>query len=343
MAVLKVEKPGMLTTIQDLGRHGFQEFGMPVAGAADEFSFKLANMLVRNRPEEAALELTLAGPTLKVLEEGVIAITGADMGPQLNGRPLVMWEAVLVYPGDVLSFGWSRQGCRAYLAVAGGINVPPVMGSKSTYLRGSIGGFEGRALRGGDIISSGVPSYPLDELVGRSIPPEYISSYNGKWEVRVVLGPQDDYFTAKGIQTFLQSEYKVTPECDRMGCRLEGPPIEHQKGADIISDGIPAGAVQVPGHGQPIIMLADRQTTGGYAKIATVISSDLWKVAQAKPGDIIHFRAVTLPEAHQAYRIYRERLQSLPTVIQILWNRKKHYRIQVNGKIYRVCVEKMEY
>lgn len=344
MAAFLVEKPGILSTVQDAGRHGYQEFGVPVAGAADEFAFQLANLLVGNQPDEAALELTMAGPVLKILEDGVIAVTGADMDPRLNGRPLPMWEAVRVAPGDVLAFGWARCGCRAYLAVAGGIDVPPVMGSRSTYLRGAVGGLEGRALGEGDVLRGGTPRIPLEELAGRRIPPEHVPEEyrvprpEATWAVRVVLGPQDDHFTARGIATFLGSAYQVTAECDRMGYRLEGPPIEHVKGPDIISDGIPLGAVQVPGHGQPIIMLQDRQTTGGYAKIATVITSDLWKVAQARPGEFIRFAAVSLAEAHRAYARYREKIRLLAHMLCPRGSRGAHYRVAVGGKSFSAYV-----
>lgn len=334
MAVLEVEKPGMLSTVQDLGRSAYQEFGMPVAGAVDEYSLQVANILVGNSPSEAALELTLLGPALKVVEGGLIAVTGADMEPKINGRPLPMWEAVKITAGDIITFAWAKSGCRAYLAVAGGIDVPAVMGSKSTYIRGGIGGINGRALKSGDLIRSGEPSHLIDEL-RRQAPLDYIPSYFSPWEVRVVLGPQDDYFTERGIHTFLSREYKVTNESDRMGCRLEGPKIEHLSGADIISDGIPPGAIQVPGHGQPIVMLADRQTTGGYAKIATVISTDLWKIAQAKPGDIIRFRPIPVEEAQKTYIDYKKRLLSLPELLKIN-GQKKYYRVVINGRVFEV-------
>ncbi|MCL6478064.1 MAG: biotin-dependent carboxyltransferase family protein [Peptococcaceae bacterium] len=324
----------MLSTVQDLGRSAYQEFGMPVAGAVDEYSLQVANILVGNSPSEAALELTLLGPALKVIEGGLIAVTGADMEPKINGRPLPMWEAVETTSGDIITFAWAKSGCRSYLAVAGGIDVPAVMGSKSTYIRGGIGGIDGRALNSGDLIRSGEPSHLIDEL-RRQVPLDYIPSYSSPWEVRVVLGPQEDYFTERGIQTFLSREYRVTNESDRMGCRLEGPKIEHLSGADIISDGIPLGAIQVPGHGQPIVMLADRQTTGGYAKIATVISTDLWKIAQAKPGDIIRFRAIPVDEAQKIYIDYKKRLLSLPELLKIN-GQKKYYRVVINGRIFDV-------
>lgn len=336
MIVLEVEKPGLLSTVQDLGRRAYQEFGMPVAGAVDEYALQVANILVGNAPSEAALELTLAGPVLKVLKGGLIAITGADLDPKLNGQQLPMWEAVKVSAGDTIALAWARSGCRSYLALAGGIDVPSVMGSKSTYIRGEIGGIGGRALKSGDLIRSGESPETLEHFRLR-VPAGYIPHYDPFWEVRVVPGPQDDYFTERGLHTFFNNEYRVTGESDRMGCRLEGPKIEHLAGADIISDGIPPGAVQVPGDGRPIVMLADRQTTGGYAKIATVISADLWKIAQAKPGDRLRFQAVPVEEAQRIYFNYKRCLISLPELLQ-LNDPPKCYRVTVGGRVFEAEV-----
>lgn len=339
MLVFEVEKPGMLSTVQDLGRNAYQEFGMTGAGAVDQYSLQAANILVGNSPAEAAIELTMLGPTLKVIKGGLIAVTGADMDPTINGKPIPMWETVKVSAGDVIIFSWAKSGCRAYLALAGGIDVPVVMGSKSTFIRGGIGGFNGRALKSGDVLSSGEQSHSFNKVL--RVPLDYIPKYSSPWEVRVVLGPQDDYFTEKAINTFLSEEYKVTSDSDRMGCRLEGPKLEHLSGADIISDGIPPGAVQVPGHGQPIIMLADRQTTGGYTKIATVISPDLWKIAQAKPEDSIKFKAIPVEEAQKAYIDYRKSLLALPRLL-LPGSRRQCCQIKVNGLLFDVSAEEIQ-
>ena len=266
--VLECRLPGMLTTVQDGGRWGYQGKGMPVAGAMDLPSFRLGNILAGNDENEGALEVTLLGPTLFVAEgEGMAAVTGADLGFQVNGRPAPMWTAVAVGAGDVLSFSGPRSGCRAYLCLSGGVDVPPVMESRSTYTRARVGGFQGRALKKGDIVRCGEPLPLWRKCEGLVCPEALRPCYLPDAPLRVVPGPQDDLFTEKGKETFYGSDYAVSNSADRMGYRMDGPEIEHTGAADIISDAIPLGAVQVPGHGKPIVMLADRQTTGGYTKI----------------------------------------------------------------------------
>ncbi len=308
MEVFEVIQPGLLTTIQDKGRYGYQQYGVPVSGAMDSYALLLANLLVGNDERHACLEITALGPRLQVLSDTAVAVTGADLSLALNNSPLPMWEAVKVCSGDVISFGRPRRGCRSYLAVAGGIDVCKVMGSRSTYIRSHLGGLEGRALRSGDRLHSGKARQRISV---RKVPPEYLPEYQVENELRVILGPQDDYFTERGIQTFLHSEYVISAQTDRMGCRLEGSPIEHRAVADIVSDGIPPGAVQVPGDGLPIILLADRQTTGGYAKIATVSSVDLPKLAQAEMGARVRFLQVTEEEAYQLLRRYEQTIDAV--------------------------------
>ncbi|SFR13209.1 biotin-dependent carboxyltransferase family protein [Desulfoscipio geothermicus] len=310
MALLRIIKPGLLTTIQDRGRFHYQKWGVPVAGAMDEYALRVGNILVGNHENEGALEITLFGPEIEFLAPGLVAITGADLGARLNDLDCALWRSFRVRKGDILQFTGLRSGCRAYLAVAGGFKIPEIMGSKSTYLRGSIGGMDGRALREGDELENEIQVNNIN-LTVREAPPAYRYKPANSQVVRVILGPQHDAFTQEGIMTFLDSEYKVAPESDRMGCRLDGPAIRHKNGADIISDGIAMGSIQVPGNGKPIIMLADRQTTGGYAKIATVITPDLWKIAQAKPGDSLRFTKVTLEQAHKIYRQYENNIRIL--------------------------------
>ena len=299
---IRVLKPGMFTTVQDLGRHGYQEFGMPVAGAMDELALRLANRLVGNPEGEAALEMTLLGPRLELLQDAALAVTGADLEAAVDGELLPLWESVWLPKGSVLAFGRPRSGVRAYVAFAGGIDVPQVMGSKSTYVRGRLSGFQGRTLQPDDVIPLGESPTPN---VRRRLAPHRVPQPSNT--ARVVLGPQDDHFTPESVDLFLGSTYRVSPVSDRMGYRLDGPTLKHRAGADIISDAIPPGAVQVPGHGTPIVMLADRQTTGGYPKIATVISADLRVLAQLAPGDSLSFRAVSVEEAVAALR-QQERL-----------------------------------
>lgn len=345
MGKIKIIKPGLLTTVQDLGRYGYQQYGVTVSGAMDHVSPRLANILVGNDEGEGLLEITMLGPEIEFLDEMVIAITGGDLQPMLNGQGMVMAKSLLVQKGDKLSFKGMKKGCRSYIAFSGGVDLPPLMGSKATYTRGGIGGYEGRSLKAGDILTIGNGREPLTSLVGREVQEEFYE-YKNTIEVRVVLGPQEEAFTEKGIKTFLSNSYTVTNECDRMGYRLEGETIEHKDGGDIISDGIAMGAIQVPSHGKPIIMMADRQTTGGYTKIGNVITVDLPKVAQAKPGDKIVFKEVTLEEAHRLLRELEGRILAIKEecsrgkIKEVLNTRKFHLRI--NGKTYNVMVEELK-
>jgi len=297
---MHVGQPGPLTTVQDLGRRGFRRFGVPLSGALDAGSLRVANLLVGNPEGTAALEFTLAGPELEFGFAAVLAVTGADLEPRVNGRPVPMWQAVAVQKGDRLRLGLARAGCRGYLAVAGGIDVAPVMGSRSTYLRAGLGGFQGRALARGDILPVGIAPAGLEKVTGRRILPAYLPRFGNLWTVRAVPGPQADCFTAAGLRTFFGAEYRVSPATDRTGCRLTGPAIAHAGGADIVSDGVLPGSVQVPGDGKPIVILADGNPTGGYAKIATVIHSDLWQFAHMRPDDLVRFQAVSVDEARRA-------------------------------------------
>lgn len=308
MPVMTVISSGPLSTVQDAGRFGYMDTGFSPNGAMDVYSMRAANILVGNNPDDGVIEMTLMGLTAQFDCACVIAVTGADMQPKINGKPIKMYSTVEVNAGDRLSMTTALKGMRAYLAVAGGFDIPLIMGSMSTNLKCALGGFEGRKLRSGDEI-------PLREsisyeLLGRkSMVPE--NNYNNSITVRVLFGPQDDYFTQKGIETFLSASYKVSDKSDRMGVRLEGESIENKNGVDIISDGIATGSVQIPASGTPIIMMADRQTTGGYAKIATVISADLKKIAQARPGTEIHFEAVTEKQAVRLKKKEERRLKML--------------------------------
>lgn len=294
MQKMTILSPGPLSTVQDLGRFGYMNTGFSPGGAMDTYSMRLANILVSNAPEDGVIEMTMMGMTVSFSCTAVIALTGADMQPLLNDTPIPMYKAVEVQAGDVLSMGMAKSGMRAYLAVAGGFDLPLVMGSMSTNLKCGLGGFEGRKLRAGDEIPLR-QNVRLVDIGSRHIIPE--NDYPDGVGIRVLLGPQDDYFTEKGIRTFLESTYVVTDKSDRMGVRLDGEKIENKNGVDIISDGIATGSVQIPASGTPIIMMADRQTTGGYAKIATVISADLPKMAQARPGTRIRFTAISEKES----------------------------------------------
>ena len=340
MEVIEVQDGGLLTTVQDLGRYGYQRYGVPVAGALDQFALRIANVLVGNREGDAGLEITVMGPRLRFLADTVISIAGADLNPRLDDEPVPMWRAVVMPQGATLSFGGIRDGVRAYLAVAGGIDVPQVLGSRSTYTRSRLGGLEGRALQPGDRLLA-VGQGHVTQVQGRMLAGDQIPSYGVNHAVRVVLGPQEDAFTQQGIQTFLSAAYTVTPQSDRVGYRYQGPRIQHKGGADIISDGIPFGAVQVTGDGMPIVLLADRGTTGGYTKIATVISVDLAEVAQAMPGHTMSFRSVAVDEAHQALKQQEDLIQELKDTPPTVFSRRQ-FRAWVDGDTYEVVTSLRE-
>lgn len=294
MGYMTVVSPGLLSTVQDEGRFGYMRTGFSPGGAMDGFALKTANILVGNAPGDGAVEMTMLGMTVSFDVDTVIAVTGAEMPLTLGGKPVNMYEAIPVCAGDVLTCGAATKGMRAYLAVAGGFDIAPAMGSLSTNLKCNLGGFEGRALKKGDRLPlrHSITLKQLGEC--RTQAPSYIDE---PLVLRVILGPQEDMFTQAGLQTFLSKTYHISDKSDRMGIRLEGPAIENKNGVDIISDGIATGSVQIPPAGTPIIMMADRQTTGGYAKIATVISADLKRIAQARPGSPLRFRAVSQYEA----------------------------------------------
>jgi biotin-dependent carboxylase-like uncharacterized protein len=319
MDLFSVLTPGAYTTVQDIGRYGFQQMGIPVSGALDSFAFQTANMLVGNPAGHAVLEITILGPRFEMLAEVDLAITGARMGMMLNDQPVQGWRSFRVKPGDVLDIGQVKSGCRAYLAVNGGIDVPRVMGSRSTYVGGGLGGYYGRPLKQGDVLSGSVA--PLSSGPG-ILPEKWIPDYSEGIVLRTVVGPQDDFFT-DGLDTIFESEYMVSTKADRMGYRLQGPEILHREGVpkSIISEPSMPGGIQIPADNQPIILLVE-QTVGGYTKIATVISTDLPKVAQATPGDPVRFEQVTLETAHRLYRENRGLLQKINNHLNLSSRRK---------------------
>ncbi len=314
---LEIKSPGMLTTVQDLGRWGHQAIGMPVAGAMDPMALKRGNLMVKNPLNAAALEITVMGPSLTVHGSGLIVLTGADLGMAINGVPSKPWRTYSVQGGDGISFsGMKGQGCRGYLCVSGGIDVPSLMGSRSTYLRGKIGGYMGRALAKGDVLTCGEPYILWDRCAGFACPEDLRPSYDPTVPLNAVLGPQEDCFTEEGIQTFLSGEYAVSPAADRMGYRMDGPKIDHLDGADIVSDGICLGAVQVPGHGQPIVMMADRQTTGGYTKIAVITGKSVARLAQRLPGESVRFQSMSQDQAIQEAKSEAQEIERLRLAVE---------------------------
>lgn len=345
METIKILDAGLLTTVQDLGRYGFQRYGVSASGVMDEYSAKIANKLVGNKVGEAVLETTLKGVQIEFLQNTAVAITGGNCDVTLNGTKIELWQSYLVNRGDILKMGICRSGLRNYLAFAGGIDVPIIMNSKSTNLKAKVGGFNGRKLMTGDILSVGVGSLETPLTLNK----HYIPTYSKDIKVGVILGQQDDHFTEAGIKTFLNETYTVTQESDRMGIRLSsvsGATIEHKNGADIISDGITFGAIQVPGSGQPIVMMADRQTTGGYTKIGNVISSDLAKLAQATPGTKVKFVEYTLEQAVQAIKnndiiINNQNSYVSPIKEEVVDSSSRDYRIKINNKIFELKVERI--
>ncbi|MDQ0254678.1 antagonist of KipI [Evansella vedderi] len=300
---MKVVKPGLFTTVQDLGREGYQEYGIVAAGAMDSFSLQVGNILVGNKEGEAGLEITLLGPELHIVNDGVIAICGANLSPSINGEPVPIWKAIKVKKGQFLTFGERKTGARAYLTIAGGIDVEPVFGSKSTYVKGGMGGYQGRPLQKGDLLKKGKDSFEdKGKYIGRALSTKYTPRYGGTKTLRVIPGPDIGSFTEEALMSFFSSTYDISREADRMGYRLNGKKLTHKRNADIISDAISFGAIQVPANGQPIILMADRQTTGGYARIGAVISVDLPLLGQLIPGQSVTFQKISIEKAQELYR-----------------------------------------
>jgi len=297
---LEILSPGPLTTVQDPGRYGFGRYGVPPSGALDSFSLRVANVLVGNPETEAGIEITLMGLKVRVLTDLVVALCGGDLQPYLNDKPLDMWRSQMVRKGDTLFLKAPRTGCRAYLAIGGGISLKPVLASKSTNLASKFGGHEGRALRKGDLLFSAAPEQHFQNA-GKIFTPHGRPSYTGNWDLRVLLGPQDQDFPGESKRLFLDSPFTVSTQSDRTGIRLSGPALHRKRdlGDSIISEGIVPGAIQVPGDGQPIILLVET-VTGGYRKMATVISADLPLLGQIKPGEQVGFQEVSMAEARTA-------------------------------------------
>lgn len=295
--------PGFLTTVQDCGRHGYQYFGVPVSGAMDVLAFTAGNSLVGNPHNAGSLEFTLSGPELEVLDDTLIAVTGWGFSCLVDGYPMPSWTAVHIKRGSIVTLKKDDRGSWGYISISGGIQLPEMLGSRSTYLRGHFGGIEGRPLQGGDHLVSPIVDAQTLALSGNIIDPVQRPHYDQNPTLSVIPGPQYDYFTTNGIDTFLQSKYLLSMTSDRMGYRMEGPPIEHNKGADIVSDGMFAGAVQVPANGQPIVMMAEAATTGGYTKIAGLTTVSRCLLAQCQPGESqVEFRLVSVENAQQEYR-----------------------------------------
>ncbi len=305
---MTVLQPGLLATIQDSGRYQLQKYGVIVSGAADMYSYRLANILVGNDQHAAGIEVTMFQTTIRFEEDTLFAVTGGDLQPLLDGRPLQMWKPQIARQGNVLQFQSPKTGARAYVAVAGGIRVPNVMGSKSTYLRARLGGYEGRALKKGDILQTGplnLLNERMQERIGQkgivhwTVDHESLLDQRQENVVRFISGNEYEAFTVETKEALETERFQVTAQSDRMGCRLQGPSLRLKQPLEILSEAVTAGTIQVPSNGQPIVLLADRQTTGGYPKIGQVISSDIPKLAQLRPDATIRFQKVSHREAER--------------------------------------------
>lgn len=325
----QVLKPGFLSTIQDFGRYGYQKYGVNVAGAMDIMAMRIGNILIGNAENEAILEMTLSGPTLEFSSDTIIAITGADMAAVIDGVPVRLNRPVAVKAGAVLKFAAAVNGCRSYLAVAGGYNVPEIMNSKSTYLSGKLGGFKGRALRKGDLLDSGEPSDFAKLLVQQLLlkgaksfkaatwfaRPDYMGKEEFDKPVRITKGLQWDGFTETSLQALVSDNFQITTNSNRMGYRLKGFKIELKTPLEMISEISTFGTLQVPPDGNPIILMADHQSVAGYPKIGQVVWADLSRVAQHKPFSFLKFNFVSVQEAEEIYLQQEKYLANLKIAV----------------------------
>jgi antagonist of KipI len=304
MKVIQVRAPGLFTTVQDLGRDGFGPLGVSPSGAADPISLRLGNRLVGNDEGAAGLEMTLLGGTFHFPQGAVLALAGSDFSATLDGTPVDVWTSFEAGPGQALRLGPTQSGARCYLCVQGGIAVAPFLGSASTHILSGLGGLDGRPLRKGDVLNIGPAAASFRE---RTLAPHALERLSSHGVLRVTPGPQSDSFPGSSRQLFYSSPYRVTEEANRMGLRLEGPPIPALSGGDMITEGVALGAIQVPSGGMPIILFVEQQTTGGYPKIANVISADLPALGQLRPRNEVRFELVAW-EAARALRREQENL-----------------------------------
>lgn len=314
--MITITKPGLLSSIQDLGRYGYQKYGVITSGVMDPLAHRLANLLVGNSENKPTIEVTLLGPVIQFQQDSLIAICGGDLSPTINDMPVRTWRTILVKKGVELKFEQVRAGCRAYIAIGGSFSIPSIMESTSTYLRANIGGFHGRSLQAGDQLTcdslSGLSLKMVQQLNPRinnqpfvemewSISSDLIPTLQNKPLIRVMKGRQYHLFAKESQEQFFTETFKVTTQADRMGYRLQGPALHLEKAQEMISEAVTFGTIQVPAEGHPIVLLADRQTTGGYPKIGEIASIDLSLIAQAKPGDEVFFTEIAHKEAGLLY------------------------------------------
>ncbi|MGP4060775.1 biotin-dependent carboxyltransferase family protein [Halobacillus sp. H74] len=323
--MIRILKSGLLTSIQDLGRYGYQKHGIIASGVMDSVAHRIANFLVNNASNTPTLEITLMGPVIEFQEDTLISICGGELSPMIDGEHVNMWKLIYVRKGSELRFGQPKQGFRAYLAIAGGFDVPRVMNSASTYMRAAVGGFQGRMLEKGDEI----PVYPDTDLSGIFqslsskirkdsfieapwfVAPEITSYTKTNEPIRIMRGREFELFDDASQNNFMKNTFKIDPKSDRMGYRLKGTTLSLKEKKEIVSEAVTFGTVQVPPEGNPIILLADRQTTGGYPKIGQVASVDLPRIAQMKPGENMTFRHISHAEAQHLYLKRENQLRQL--------------------------------
>ena len=311
MSTIRVESPGLLTTVQDLGRDGFGPIGVSPSGAADPIALRLGNRLVMNTENAAALEMALVGGTFFFPGGAILALTGSNFGATLDGSPLDMWTSVAVQSAQTLRLGPTQSGSRCYLCVHGGIVVPPFLGSASTQLLSGLGGFEGRSLRKGDVLNIGPNT---QSFRARAVAPQVLQQLSRRENLRVTPGPQADWFPESSLRAFYAQNYRISEQSNRMGVRLEGAAVSQHHDKHMITEGVSLGAIQVPPEGSPIILFVEQQTTGGYPKVANVISADLHRIGQLRPRDEIRFSEVTIERA-RSLLIEQERLLSSKEII----------------------------
>lgn len=326
---IRITRAGLLATIQDLGRHGFQQYGVIVSGTMDSISHRMANLVVGNKEAEAAIEVTLMGTAFQFEEDALISITGGDLNATIDNIPAPLWRPIYIRKGAILSFGSCSDGCRAYVAAAGGFAVPEIMNSKSTYLRGGIGGFKGRALQEGDripIAKAGSTSLKMKKVLQTKN--SHFSFSTVDWYVpfkqhitgkliRVIRGAEFEHFTNQCQKQFFDQEFQVTLQSDRMGYRLSGSLLQLKEPFELLSEAVTNGTIQVPADGNPIVLLADRQTTGGYPRIGQVATVDLPKMGQLKPGDRIRFEEITLIEAEKKDIERENQMSQIQTALRL--------------------------
>lgn len=323
---IRILHAGFLTSIQDLGRYGYQKYGIVVGGAMDSFAHRMANLIVGNNENAPTLEMTIKGAVLQFEEDTLFSICGGDLLPEINGESVPSFRPIIAKKGTILHFKGCKSGCRAYLAIAGGFDVPLVLGSYSTYLRAGIGGYKGRVLQEGDIICHGNHTL-LSRKISSSlnmakwrVSSKMYSGYLNKNTVRFIRGKEWNWFTKEAQGIFQNGEFLIGTNSDRMGYRIEGTKLQLSMPSEMISEAVTMGTVQVPSDGSPIILLADRQTTGGYPKIAQIARVDLPILAQSKPGDKLHFQEITLCEAQHLFLKKEREIWNLKKQIERLYS-----------------------